>query len=565
MEKDNYAIGIDLGTIYSCVGVFQNDKIEIIANSNGKRLTPSCVSFRGNERLIGNAAKNIIIQNPINTIYDVKRLIGRNYSEESVQNDIKLWPFKVEKEEKSDKPIISIEINGKTEKFYPQQISAMVLADLKNTAEDYLGEKVKDAVITVPAYFNAYQKKATKEAGEIAGLNVLRIINEPTAAAIAYGYNHNENKIILVFDLGGGTYDVSILKIDNKKFQVLSINGDTHLGGEDFDNLLVEYFANKFKEQKGINIMNNMRAKGRLKKECERAKIDLSNSLETTINIDCIANGEDLNFKIYRADFEKICKNLFEKCIPPIEQALKDANLNKNDIDEIVLVGGSSRIPKIQQMIEKYFGKDIVNKFKTKISKRINPDEAVASGASIQAAIIKEKKFKNEIQITDINPLSLGTNIVNKENPSMQLMSIIIPKNHELPCKNKENYFTTSEYQKSVAIYVYQGENEYVKDNIFIGGFELNIMNPQKEKIKIIVTMELDENGILKVEAEQENSNNKKEILIDDVLNLTNKQIEKFKNIEKQFQNNNQLNLKNIKLKNDKKEKELYREKCIII
>ena len=529
--------------------VYKNNKVEIIPNSNGFRLTPSCVSFRKNERLIGRAAKNIITQNPENTIYDVKRLIGRNFSDKTVQNDIKLWPFKVEKDENSDKPIISVEINGQPQKLYPQQISAMVLSDLKKTAEDYLGEEVKDAVITVPAYFNAYQKKATKEAGEIAGLNVLKIINEPTAAAIAYGFNNNENnKIILVFDLGGGTYDVSILKIQNNKFQVLAINGNTHLGGEDFDNELVKYYAKEFEKDNGINIYNNMKAKGRLKKECERVKIELSELMETTISIEYIVEGKDLDYTINRADLNEICKDLFIKIIPPIEQALKDADLKATDINDVVLVGGSSRIPKIQEMIKNYFGNKI-------LSKKINPDEAVGLGATIQAAIIKKEISNNNIQITDVNPISIGTNIKNNQNPSMSIMSIIIPKNHILPCTIKSNYYTISEFQKRVKIDIYQGENKYVEDNIFIGGFKLNIIEPKKEEIKIIITMELDENGILKVEAKEENpKKNIKNIIIEDVLNLTKEQIEQFKEKEVFLQYNNQLNKNIIKLKDNLKQ-----------
>ena len=550
MKKNDYAIGIDLGTTYSCVGVYKNNKPEIITPSNvNSRLISSCVSFKGNERLIGNAAKNLMIKNPKKTIYNVKRLIGRNFYDESVQEDIKLLPFKVVKDQNSNIPIIPVEINGENYEFLPQQISAMILSYLKKAAEDYLGQEVKDVVITVPAYFNAYQKKATKEAGEIAGLNVLKIINEPTAAAIAYGFNNNENnKIILVFDLGGGTYDVSILKIQNNKFQVLAINGNTHLGGEDFDNELVKYYAKEFEKDNGINIYNNMNAKGRLKKECEQAKIDLSSNMETTISIEYIVEGIELNYTINRADLNEICKDLFEKCIPPIEKALKDADLKATDINDVVLVGGSSRIPKIQEMIKNYFGGKI-------LSKKINPDEAVGLGATIQAAIIKKEISNNNIQITDINPISIGTNVKNNQNPSKSIMSIIIPKNHILPCAITSNYYTISEYQERVKIDIYQGENKYVEDNIFIGGFKLNIIEPKKEEIKIIITMELDENGILKVEAKEENpKKNIKNIIIEDVLNLTKEQIEQFKEKEVFLQYNNQLNKNIIQLKDNLKQ-----------
>ena len=547
MIKNDYAIGIDLGTTYSCIGVYKNNKAEIIANSIGQRLTPSWVSFKGDDRLIGNAAKNIWMLNQKNTIYNVKRLIGRKFYDETVQNDIKLFPFKVEKDENSDKPVISVE--GIEEKFLPQQISAMILSYLKQTAEDYLGQEVKDVVITVPAYFNAYQKKATKEAGEIAGLNVLRIINEPTAAAIAYGFNNNEkNKIILVFDLGGGTYDISILKIQNNKFQVLAINGNTHLGGEDFDDELVKHYAKKFEEDYGINILNNMKAKGRLKKACEQAKIDLSINMETIIIIDSIAEGYDLNYSINRADLNQICKDLFAKCIPPIKQALKDADLKVNDINEVVLVGGSSRIPKIQEMINNYFGDKI-------LSKKINSDEAVGLGATIQAYIIKEKELKNNIQIININPLSMGVSVYNSKEIDNDLMSIIIPKNCNLPYINVQTYSTVFDYQECAGIIIYQGENKYVKDNYYIGEFMIKFIKlGLAGEVNVNIRMELDEDGILKVKAEEKDSNNKKEIIIQDVLNLTNKQIEKFKEIEKNFQYKKQLNTKLIKLKNKIKE-----------
>ena len=552
MKKNDYAIGIDLGTTYSCVGVYKNNKAEIIANSIGERLTPSCVSFTSNGRLIGRAAKNMMIKNYNNTIYNVKRLIGRNFNDETVQNDIKLLPFKVEKDENSDKPVISVEINGENDKFYPQQISAMVLSYLKQTAEDYLGQEVKDAVITVPAYFNAYQKKATKEAGEIAGLNVLRIINEPTAAAIAYGFNNNENnKIILVFDLGGGTYDVSILKIQNNKFQVLAINGNTHLGGEDFDNELVKHYAKLFEKENGINILNNNRAKGRLKKECEQAKKDLSELKETTIFIDGIVEGKDLDYSINRADLNEICKDLFEKCIPPIEQALKDADLKVTEINEVVLVGGSSRIPKIHEMIKKYFGDKI-------LSKKINPDEAVGLGATIQAAIIKKEISNDNIQITDINPLSIGISVYNKNEISNKLMSIIIPKNCNLPYKNSDIYYNSIDYQENISINVYQGENIYVKDNYYIGGFLLkNIRKALEGEVEITVSMYLDEDGILKVKAKEKDTKNKKGIMIENVINLTKQQIEKFKQIEHKLQYDNQLNDNITKMK-DKFKKFLY-------
>ncbi len=417
-EESDVIIGIDLGTTFSCVGVWKNNKIEIVPNSSGKRLTPSYVYFDNQKRLIGDPAKNKIAKNAEKTVYDVKRLIGRNYSDPHVQNDMKLWPFKVEKDENIDKPLISIELNGKPEKFYPQQISAMILSDLKNSAEEFLGKKIKNAIITVPAYFNEGQRKATKEAGEIAGLNVVRIINEPTAAALAYGFNNqfDDVKTILVFDLGGGTFDVSILKLEKSEFKVLSINGNTHLGGEDFDNRLVKYCADKFEEENNINIMNNQKALRLLKKYCEQVKIELSNNLEANIDIDRLAEGYDFELNIHRTDFEDCCKDLFDKCFPPITQALEDANLQKEDIDEIVLVGGSTRIPKIQEKLKEYFnGKEL--------SKKINSDEAVAEGATIQAQLIKDGKINDTIKFIDINPISL----------EIEKMTIMIPKNTPIP------------------------------------------------------------------------------------------------------------------------------------
>ena len=388
--KDEYIIGIDLGTTYTCAAVMRNNTIEVIPNSQGKRLTPSCVSFKGNDRHIGEAAKLKSAFNLKNTIYSIKRIIGRNYSDEIVQKDIKLWPFKIIKDSSKDKPLIEVEYKGKKEKYYPQQISAMVLGNVKKYVEDFIGKEVKRVVITVPAYFNEAQKKATKEAGEIAGLEVIRILNEPTAAAIAYGFGINnelnEKKNILVFDLGGGTYDVSILKIEKNKFSVLSINGDTHLGGDDFDNKLVEYCMKLFKDETGIDISNNQKALTKLKNECQKCKEQLSIVNEVDFDIDSLAENTDFNTKILVSDFENVCKDLFKKLIPPIKEALNDANLKKEDIDDIILVGGSSRIPKIQKMLCEYFN----NK---KLNKTVNPDEIVAAGAAMQASILKKKEI----------------------------------------------------------------------------------------------------------------------------------------------------------------------------
>ena len=382
MQSKTSAIGIDLGTTYSCVGVWQNDQVNIIANDQGNRTTPSYVAFTDQERLVGDSAKNQAARNPENTVFDAKRLIGRKFDEKSIQEDMEHWPFKVEKGSQ-DKPMISIKTKGTIKKYQPEEISSMVLAKMKKVADDFLGQDIKDAVITVPAYFNDSQRQSTKDAASIAGLNVLRIINEPTAAAIAYGLDKKiEGELnVLIFDLGGGTFDVSILAIEEGIFEVKSTNGDTHLGGEDFDNRLVKYCMDDFKKQSGIDISKNPRALRRLRTQCEKAKRILSSSVSTQINCEALAEGEDYSLTLGRAKFEELCIDLFRRCLKPVENALKDSKFSKDQIDEIVLVGGSSRIPKIQQMIKDFFnGKEL--------NKSINPDEAVAYGAAIQAAVL---------------------------------------------------------------------------------------------------------------------------------------------------------------------------------
>ena len=496
MDKDEYVLGIDLGTTYTCVGVMRNNKIEIIPNQLGNRLTPSWVSFTEKETLIGYAAKNKSISNLKNTIYCVKRIIGRNFSDPIVQNDIKLFPFKVIKNSKTNKPLIQIENKNEKKDYYPEQISSMILKHVKKYSEEFLGKKVNKAVISVPAYFNESQKKATKVAGEIAGLNVIRIINEPTAGAIAYGYGINnkinEKKNILVFDLGGGTYDISILKLEKNKFTVLSINGDTHLGGEDFDNKLLDFCVEQFKKETGVDIKNHKnseKALRRLKNECEKAKEQLSGAKFTDIDIDSLVDGIDFNIKLNRADLEDCCHTLFEKLIPPIKEALKDAKLNKENIDDIILVGGSSRIPKIQEMLMKFFNKQNLNK-------TVNLDEIVAQGAAMQAYILKGNLNLN---IININPISLGIQCF--QNGNKNVMSIIIPKNTQLPCK-LSNIYENKENQKNACFPVYQGENKMALDNYYLDSFTFYGLRPApKGEIKFNVKMELDENGILKVSA----------------------------------------------------------------
>ncbi len=515
-------IGIDLGTTYSCVGTWENGNVVIIPNDLGQRTTPSVVSFNDYERLIGQAAKDNITRNYENTIFDAKRLIGRRFDDESVQKDMKLWPFKVEKDENTDRPIIVVKYMGETKKFFAEEISAMVLMKMKDIATNYLKKEIRDAIITVPAYFNDSQRQATKDAGRIAGLNVLRIINEPTAAAVAYGLDKKgeDEKKVLIFDLGGGTFDVSILVINEEVFEVKSTSGDTHLGGEDFDNKLVEYCVNKFKEKTGINIAGNQKAKRRLKLECEKLKRSLSNSIEGNIEIDNLSDGEDLSLTINRSDFEDMCAELFNKCINPLKKAIEDSGFSKEEIDEIVLVGGSTRIPKICQIVEKFFeGK--------KLNKNINADEAVAFGASYQAAVVAgiEDDGLEKLVLLDVTPLSLGIEIEG------EIMSVIIPRNTPIPIKKTNNYVTTVDYQEQADVIIYQGERKFVndKDNEKLGEFTVyNIRKAEAGEVHFDITFEVDVNSILTVTAAEVGTNNQKNLKIkSDKGRLSDEEIEK--------------------------------------
>lgn len=511
-EEKSYAVGIDLGTTYSCVGVYKAGEVQIIANDQGNRTTPSYVAWTEQERLLGDAAKNQVASNPTNTVFDAKRLIGRRFDDPIVQADLKLWPFKVVSDgSKDDKPLIEVFYQGVEKRFHPEEISSMILTKMKQTGEAYFGHRVREAVITVPAYFNDAQRQATKDAGEIAGLRVLRIVNEPTAAAIAYGLDKSDKSgvaeketHILVFDMGGGTFDVSVLAIQDSVFEVKATAGDPHLGGEDFDNRILSHCIADFRRKHQSDPTRNQRALRRLRTQCERAKRLLSTQTSVTIEVDSLHEGNDFSIRLSRAKFEELCIDYFKKAMEPVEQCLKDSNLPQKAITDIVMVGGSTRIPKVQELIKAFFnGKELC--------KSINPDEAVAYGAAVQAAIVSGQGSEDvqNMLLLDVAPLSLGIETAGG------MMQVLIERNSTVPTSKNQDFTTFEDYQDHVDISVYEGERAMVKDNNFLGKFTLkDIPKSLRGVPKIQVTFTIDTNGILQVRAEDAKSQKRSEIQI---------------------------------------------------